>query len=130
MKYHSFLTLSNDRKNVDLTLIFDKYIKTDDEAVNIVLARSLVGSSDNQLLKTTITKYERAAATRSPKDTKLFWDALDQLSNGEADEIVNIFEFTNQIQTETFNDFIMQLPFRTRVGILFSFIKTKDFQVN
>ena len=130
MKYVSSLMITNDHKKTNLILVFDGYIETDNKAIDLTLTKFLVNPPDNQLLKTTIAKYERAAATGAPKDAKLFWDALDQLSNGELDEITNIFEFTRKIQLEVFNDFIINLPFRTKAGILFSFIKTKDFQVN
>ncbi len=122
--------ITNDRKKTNLILVFDGYIETDDKAIDLTLTKFLVNPPDNQLLKTTIAKYERTAATGAPKDAKLFWDVLDQLSNGELDEITNIFEFTRKIQLEIFNDFIINLPFRTKTGILFSFINTKDFQVN
>ncbi len=131
MEYNSYLTLTNGQKKINLTLIFfGKYIKTDDEAIDLALTKCLTSYPDNPSLKTTTARYERAANNGSPKDVKLFWDALDQLSNGELDEITNIFEFSRKIQLEVFNDFIINLPFRTKAGILFSFIKTKDFQVN
>lgn len=130
MKYTSSLMITNDRKNTVLILIFNGYIKTDEEAIELALSKSLVDSQDNPLLKATMAKYEKVATTRAPKDVKSFWDALDQLANGEVDEITNIFDFIKTIQSQTFNEFISRLPTRTVKGILFSLIKTKDFQVN
>ncbi len=130
MNYRSFLTLTNERKSAILILMFNGYIKTDEEAVDLALSKSLVDSSNNQLIRSTSASYEKVATTGTPKDAKLFWNALDQLSNGEADEIDNIFEFIRTIQLKTFNDFISQLPLRTRKGILFSLVKDRALQVN
>jgi hypothetical protein len=130
MEYRSFLTITSSKDNFNITIVFNKYIKTDDEAIKLAVSGALTQFQENSLVKAAKCNYGQVTITGSLSHAKLLWDTLDKLTNGELDEISNIFEFVKTVQSRTFNEFISQLPTQTMKGILFSLIKTKDFQVN